>query len=85
MIRIEGARYYTIPPQGDEYFALKVCGKKGTRNVRDFHADLELNTYKQLRIIAHYLQLYDRSKLNKLGLLYAITESRGRRQCCENF
>lgn len=81
MVLIEGARYYTIDSPND-FFSIRVCGQKSTKTVRDLRSDLELNTVRELQIIASYLQIRGRSTLNKAGLLDAIKRTGGRRQCC---
>jgi hypothetical protein len=81
MVLIEGARYYTINSP-DDFFSIRVCGQNSTRTVRDLRSELELNTVRELQIIASYLQIRGRSTLNKAGLLGAIRRTGGRRQCC---
>ena len=81
MVLIEGAKYYTVDTYND-YFSLRVCGEKGTRIVRDLRSNIILNTVRELQIIASYLQIFGRSKLNKSGLIDAIIKTKGKRQCC---
>ena len=45
-------------------FSIKICGQNA-RTIRDLRSNIDLNTVRELRFIATYLQITGRSNLNK--------------------
>jgi len=76
---IEGAKYYTIETSND-HFSIKICGQN-PRTIRDLRSNIELNTVRELRAIATYLQIAGRSNLNKSELIKAIKKTNGKKRC----
>ncbi len=76
---IEGAKYYTIETSND-HFSIKICGKN-YKTIRDLRSNIELNTVRELRFIATYLQIVGRSNLNKTELIKAIKKTNGKKRC----
>ena len=76
---IEGAKYYTIETTND-HFSIKICGQNA-RIIRDLRSNIDLNTVRELRFIATYLQINGRSNLNKSELIKAIKKTNGKKRC----
>ena len=76
---IEGAKYYTIETTND-HFSIKICGQNA-RTIRDLRSNIDLNTVRELRFIATYLQITGRSNLNKSELIKAIKKTNGKKRC----
>lgn len=76
---IEGAKYYTIETSND-HFSIKICGQN-YKTIRDLRSNIELNTVRELRFIATYLQIVGRSNLNKTELIKAIKKTNGKKRC----
>ena len=76
---IEGAKYYTIETTND-HFSIKICGQNA-RTIRDLRSNIDLNTVRELRFIATYLQITGRSNLNKSELIKAIKKTNGKKLC----
>jgi hypothetical protein len=76
---IEGAKYYTIETTND-HFSMKICGQNA-RTIRNLYSNIDLNTVRELRFIATYLQITGRSNLNKSELIKAIKKTNGKKRC----
>ena len=76
---IEGAKYYTLETPND-HFSIKICGQNA-RTIRDLRSNIDLNTVRELRFIATYLQITGRSNLNKSELIKAIKKTNGKKRC----